>query len=86
MHREFGLPLVVSEIACVSRDAAAVEAFTVEMANWMDETSWVHEYGFFGCMRKVADNFVSPEAQLMTPDGHFTDLMNRLMNEQPVKA
>jgi hypothetical protein len=35
-------------------------------------------------MAKVADDFVSPEAQLMNPDGSFKDLMNRLMNEQPI--
>ncbi|KAI4119140.1 MAG: hypothetical protein LQ338_007323 [Usnochroma carphineum] len=41
-------------------------------------------YGFFGCMRHLADNFVSPDAQLMQPDGNFTDLMKKLQNEQPM--
>ena len=35
-------------------------------------------------MAKVADDFVSPEAQLMDEDGSFTDLMRKLMNEQPM--
>lgn len=43
-------------------------------------------YGFFGCMRKVADGFVSPEAQLMKSNGQFTDLMYKLMYDQPMKA
>ena len=50
----------------------------------MDEQEWIHEYGFFGCMRNVADDFVSPAAQLMNPDGTLTDLMIKYMNEQPI--
>ena len=57
MHGEFGgLPVVVSEIACVSRDGGEVERFTAAAANWMDATEWVVEYGFFGCMAEVADD------------------------------
>jgi hypothetical protein len=37
-------------------------------------------------MRKPADNFVSPAAQLMNPDGSFTDLMFKLMYDQPIKG
>lgn len=37
-------------------------------------------------MAKVVDDFVSPEAQLMNPDGTFRYLMTKLMNEQPMKA
>jgi hypothetical protein len=37
-------------------------------------------------MTHVADGFVSPEAQLLKPDGHFTELMDKLMHEVPVKA
>ncbi|KAJ7851530.1 hypothetical protein B0H14DRAFT_3866323 [Mycena olivaceomarginata] len=58
----------------------------VILANWMDGQEWVFEYSFFGCMTHVADGFVSPEAQLMKPDGHFTELMDKLMHEVPVKA
>lgn len=50
----------------------------------MDEQEWIFEYGFFGCMRSVADDFVSPVAQLMNPDGTFTELMHKYMNEQPM--
>jgi hypothetical protein len=56
LHEEFGLPVFVTEIACTDRDAAAVETFTREMANWLDGQEWVVEYAFFGCMTKVADN------------------------------
>ncbi|KAJ7609707.1 hypothetical protein FB45DRAFT_344556 [Roridomyces roridus] len=87
LHNEHShLPVIVSEIASISRDKGQVYAFTAKLANWMDGTGWVHEYGFFGCMRHVADGFVSPEAQLMDANGHFTELMERLMTEEPVKA
>lgn len=77
-------PVVVSEIASICRDKESVFRFTAQVANWMDECPWVFEYAFFGCMAKVADDFVSPEAQLMNPDGSFKLLMNKLMNEQPM--
>ena len=76
--------LFISELASISRDYKEVVAFTVDVANWADQTEWVHEYAFFGCMETVADSFVSPAAQLMKPDGSFTDLMVKLMNEQPM--
>jgi len=37
-------------------------------------------------MRKLADTFVSPAAQLMNPDGSFTDLCYKLMYDQPIKG
>ena len=63
LRAEFGLEVVVSEIGCVAREAARVERFTVAMANWMDETPWVVEYGFFGCMAEVADDVSVLRAQ-----------------------
>ena len=78
--------IIVSEIASISRKYQDVLGFTAQLANWMDGTSWIFEYGFFGCMRTPADGFVSPEAQLMKPDGSFTDLMFKLMYDQPIKA
>lgn len=87
MHQKFPRqPIIVSEIASISRNKADVYGFTAHLANWMDNTPWIFEYGFFGCMRQVADNFVSPAAQLMEPSGAFTDLMLRLMHDQPIKA
>lgn len=86
MHKKHpARDIIVSEIASISRDHKDVLHFTARLANWMDETPWIFEYGFFGCMRQVADGFVSPEAQLMNPDGSFTGLMEKLMNEQPIK-
>ncbi|KAL8646636.1 MAG: hypothetical protein Q9226_006776, partial [Calogaya cf. arnoldii] len=77
-------PLVVSEIASIDRNVGSVYNFTVQLANFMDNADWIFEYGFFGCMRNLADGFVSPDAQLMRPDGHFTELMWKLQNEQPM--
>lgn len=85
MHAKFPHQAIfVSEIASISRNYDEVLHFTVEVANWMDRTEWVFEYGFFGCMRQVPDKFVSPQAQLMKPDGSFTDLMYKLMNDEPM--
>ena len=86
MHSTYSQPIIVSEIASTARDDASVRGFTAQLANFMDGTDWIFEYGFFGCMRNVADNFVSPNAQLMNPDGSFTDLMNKLQNDQPMNA
>jgi len=77
-------PLYISELASTSRSQGEVVEFTVDVANWCDQTPWVFEYGFFGCMRHVADNFVSSEAQLMNPDGSFKSLMHKLMDEEPM--
>jgi hypothetical protein len=86
-HKKFPEYLVViSEIACISRDKKEVFAFTAQVANWCDQCPWVYEYSFFGCMRECADGFVSREAQLMNSDGTLTDLMKKLMNEQPMKG
>lgn len=78
--------IIVSEIASTARDLPSVLGFTAQLANWMDSTDWIFEYGFFGCMRQLADSFVSPEAQLMYKDGSFTDLMMKLMYDQPIKG
>ncbi|KAI9744880.1 MAG: hypothetical protein M1818_001805 [Claussenomyces sp. TS43310] len=79
------LPVIVSEIACISRHADEVRRFTAQLCNWMDRTDWIAEYGFFGCMQECADAFVSPAAQLMTREGRPTALMDKLMREQPMK-
>lgn len=85
-HKKYpDYPVVVSEFACISRDKKEVMDFTVQTANWMDACPWIFEYAFFGCMAKVADDFVSPEAQLMHEDGTLRLLMTKLMNEQPMK-
>ena len=76
----------ISELASISRNYHDVLSFTVDVANWLDTTEWVFQYGFFGCMRQVADSFVSPAAQLMKPDGSFTDLMHKLISDQPMKV
>ena len=85
MHGKYRKPIILSEVASIARDKASVYGFTVQVANFMDETEWVFEYGFFGCMRKLADGFVSPAASLMEPDGRFTELEVRLQNEVPMK-
>lgn len=85
MHARYRKPIIVSEIASIARNKASIYGFTIQLANFMDETEWIFEYGFFGCMRKLADGFVSPAAQLMEPDGRFTDLMTKLQWDQPIK-
>ena len=84
MHSKWpDFPVIVSEIACTSRDGNTVVEWTKDMANWMDDQDWIFEYSFFGCMPQLADTFVSPEAQLMNPDFSWTPLMIMLANQQP---
>lgn len=85
MHQRYpNTPIIVSEFASISRKYNDVLGFTVQVVNWMDQADWIFEYALFGCMRKVADDFVSPAAQLMNPDGSFTDLMWKYMSDQPM--
>ena len=85
MHAKFpNLPIIVSEIASISRDYEEVHAFTRDMCNWMDGVEWVFEYAFFGCMKDMPDSFVSPAARLMDEWGNFTDLMWKYMSDQPM--
>ncbi|KAI4123452.1 MAG: hypothetical protein LQ338_005249 [Usnochroma carphineum] len=87
MHKKHAQQQVmITEIASISRSYHDIVQFTAVLANWMDGTPWIFEYGFFGCMRTLADGFVSPEAQLMKPDGHFTPLMEKLVHEVPMKV
>jgi acyl carrier protein phosphodiesterase len=87
MHKTFpDQKVIVSEIASISRNQPSVVGFTIDMCNWMDEQDWLFEYAFFGCMTQVPDSFVSPAARLMEEDGSFTSLMDRYMNQQPMKG
>ncbi|KAK7957308.1 glycoside hydrolase family 128 protein [Apiospora aurea] len=73
----FGMfPVIVSELACTSRDPAVVDRFTRDLARWLEEPKqeWVVEYGFFGVLREVADGFVSPAAQMLDQKGAWTGL------------
>jgi hypothetical protein len=55
MHQKWPqLPVIVTEIASISRDGSEVVKFTSQLANWMDTTDWIYEYAFFGCMRECA--------------------------------
>ncbi|KAI0132997.1 glycosyl hydrolase catalytic core-domain-containing protein [Xylariales sp. AK1849] len=74
MHTRYNHPVVVSEIASTSRNASDVEKFSHEIAKWMEGQGWIKEYAFFGVMREVADGFVSPVAQMMDNEGHWTKL------------
>lgn len=85
MHERYPkIPIIVSEWASISRNYNDVLGFTIQVANWLDEKDWIFEHSLFGCMRKVADAFVSPAAQLMNPDGSFTDLMWKWMSDKPM--
>ena len=85
MHTKYpNQPIIVSEIASTARNHPSVLGFTAQLANWMDNLDWIFDYGFYGCMRQCADGFVSPQAQLMNPDGTFTYLMYKLMWDQPI--
>ncbi|KAI0540309.1 glycoside hydrolase family 128 protein [Xylaria digitata] len=86
MHNKWPkLKVMVTEIACIDRNYQAVLGFTVKICNWMDTKDYIFEYGLFDFQRKVADNFVSPAAQLMDGNGNFTELGKMYVNQQPMK-
>lgn len=80
-HTKYNLPVFVNEIASTSRDAGQVQQFSDEMTEWMEkpEQSWIAQYGFFGASLTVANNWVSPEAQLLDSSGSWTSLGKDLM-------
>ncbi|KAI1206081.1 glycoside hydrolase family 128 protein [Annulohypoxylon truncatum] len=78
--------VMVTEIASIDRNYQNVLSFTVQVCNWMDNQDWVFEYGLFDFQRKVADNFVSPAAQLMDANGNFTELGKLYVSQQPMKV
>ncbi|KAK8044049.1 hypothetical protein PG993_004073 [Apiospora rasikravindrae] len=87
MHNKWNkIPVMVTEIACIDRNYQNVLKFTAKVCNWMDQTSWVAEYGLFDFQRTVADDFVSPAAQLMDANGNFTELGKKYCHEQPMKG
>lgn len=82
MHGKWSrFPVMVTEIACIDKHQNQVVKFTGEMCNWLDKQDWVFEYGFFDFQRQVADDFVSPAAQLMKPDGDFTSLGTKYLHD-----
>lgn len=87
MHnRHPNQPIIVSEWASIARGSDDVKGFTIQMVNWMEDPaqSWIFEHSLFGCMRKLADDFVSPAAQLMNADGSFTDLFWKYQSDVPM--
>lgn len=50
----------------------------------MDKQDWIFEYGLFDFQRKIADDFVSPAAQLMDKNGNFTELGKMYVRQQPM--
>lgn len=85
MHnRHPGHKIIVSEWASISKNYMDVLGMTIQLANWMDGQDWIFEHSLFGCMRKLADGFVSPAAQLMNPDGSFTDLFWKYQSDVPM--
>lgn len=80
-HTKYNLPLFVNEMASTSRDSADVQTFSDTMKQWMDEPeqSWIAQYGFFGASLAVANDWVSPEAQLLDSSGSWTSLGKDLM-------
>lgn len=78
-------PVIVSEWASIAKERASVYGMTAQLCNFMDGQAWVFEYALFGCMRKLADGFVSPAAQLMNADGSFTELFLKYQSEVPMR-
>ncbi|KAI0597410.1 glycosyl hydrolase catalytic core-domain-containing protein [Biscogniauxia sp. FL1348] len=73
-YNTYKIPVFISEISSTSRDAAAVQKFVEDMANWMDQQDFIFGYGFTGWSRAPADQFSSPAAQLLDGSGGLTSL------------
>jgi hypothetical protein len=86
MHNAHPYPAIISEISSISRDQSQVNSFTADVANWLDQQDWVHQYGFFGVLPQVPDSWTSPAALLMNPDGSFNSLGNKLLHDQPIQV
>jgi len=86
MHNKYNLPLYITEMASIHRNYADVLYFTAQLCNFCDSTTWVDKYALFGFMPKVADSFVSPQAQLMHSDGSFRDLFWKYLFDAPIVA
>lgn len=85
MHRRHPhQSIIVSEWASISKNYEDVLGMTIQLANFMDDQNWIFEHALFGCMRKLADDFVSPAAQLMNPDGSFKDLFWKYQSDVPM--
>ncbi|KAF4553568.1 Glycosyl hydrolase catalytic core domain-containing protein 5 [Elsinoe fawcettii] len=85
IHNSYpNIPICVTEWACIARDGNTVVDFTIDMCNWMDNTTWIFQHALFGATTKPADDFVSVYAQLMNGDGSWTDLMYKYMYDQPM--
>ena len=85
MHnRHPNQPIIVSEWASIARGYDDVLGMTIQLVNFMDGQEWIFEHALFGCMRTLADDFVSPAAQLMNADGSFTDLFWKFQSDVPM--
>ncbi|WWC85957.1 uncharacterized protein L201_000827 [Kwoniella dendrophila CBS 6074] len=87
-HRDFGLPVVLSEFACFqfseNRPTPSLEQvskFMEEAMTWLDQQDWVVKYAWFGAAR-AAENLhdVYETNRLMDESGAITELGRQYMN------
>ena len=86
MHEKYQLPIWLTEMASIHRNYADVLYFTAQLCDFCDSTTWIDKYALFGLMPRPADNFVSPQAQLMHSDGSFRDLLWKYLFDAPIVA
>lgn len=84
MYQKYQLPIWVTELASIHRNYADVLYFTAQLCNFCDDTWWINKYALFGYMPRLADNFVSPAAQLMNSDLSFRDLFMKYLWDTPI--
>lgn len=77
--------LFVTCISLISRTYDIVLIFTIGMINRQIRPRGVEEYRFSRCGEQVTDSYTNPEAHMMKFYGHFTDLMLKLIHDQPLE-
>lgn len=84
-HTKHPYPVIVSEIGCLSEDYSQVYQYVVKLTQWMDTTSFISQYAWFGAMPNPPNNFVSKAAMLMDPTGTFKPLLTKLISQLPMQ-
>jgi len=77
-HNTWGKPIWVTEVACENFGGGAqcsqsqTQAFLDEITGWMDSTSWVHQYFWFGVLHDMSG--VNTDNQLIQDNGQPNNL------------
>ncbi|KAK3724499.1 hypothetical protein LTR37_001123 [Vermiconidia calcicola] len=70
-----GMPIWVTEFAHPDTSLEETHAFYNQSSAFLDETSYIKRYSWFGSFRSdVANDYVGPNVAMLEPDGELTDI------------